>query len=273
MTLVSRARSTFACPRRLLLGLSAFSLLLFFGCSTYRVPGERADLAAFASGDIADAFAVQPSNPWPANIAAIRLQGGNYSNFYMRRTNGVYGDGNYSVVTVREVDEESALGRLLELPAVEGITGVNRMLLPPRIDTDRELRLAAAKLRADLLFLYTFDTKFYESDASRPLTVISLGLLPTRGIRTVTTASALLVDTRTGFIYSTYEVTKERHSGAATSWNTEEIADKHRQAAEKEAFADLVDEVVKGWPALVKAHQSTDPAPLPPLGPNSVTQR
>jgi hypothetical protein len=273
MIVLFRLRPLLSCSRRALLLIFPLVALLA-GCSTYHVPGERADLAAFASGDIAEAFQVQASNPWPANIAAVRVQGPGYANRYLSNWNGIYAEGGpYSVITVRELDEDTFLRELGELPSVQGITGLNRMLLPRRIETDRDLRLAAAKVRADLLFLYTFDTKFYQSDASKPLTVISFGLMPTRGVRTVTTASAILLDTRTGFVYSTYEITEEKKSGPTTSWGTAEVADKHRQQTEKAAFEALLNEVVESWPALVEKNPSREAAPLPPLDAEQITAR
>lgn len=60
--------------------------------------------------------------------------------------------------------------------------------------------------------VYTFDTSFFDDDLSKPLTIISLGLSPTRKLSVTTTASALLLDTRTGYVYSTYESTKKSNA-------------------------------------------------------------
>ncbi len=93
---------------------------------------------------------------------------------------------------------------------------LNRMLLPARLESDREIREAASRLQANLVFIYSFDTAFFDTDAARPLTVITLGLSPTRKITAITTVSALLMETRTGYIYSAYEVT-EREAILSTS--------------------------------------------------------
>jgi hypothetical protein len=127
------------------------------------------------------------------------------------------------------------------------------MLLPERLDGDKEIRGAASRLQGDLLLLYTFDTAFFDTDMAKPLSVITLGLSPTRKISAVTTCSALLMDTRTGYIYSAYEAT-ERAQTFATSWGSRDAADEARRNNEREAFKKLVDEFTTSWPILLERH-------------------
>lgn len=236
-------------PRMLL----ASWLLTLAGCATYLPPGAKADLQAFAPPDIQSGFAAQPTSPFPASIAAVRVQAPQYNNHYLRQHGGQYGTGRYSIITVREVEEAAQIDRLAALPQIAGVIALNRVLLPAKLESDREIRAAAARLQADMVLLYTFDTAFYDRDAARPLTVITLGLSPTRKITATTTVSALLLDTRTGYIYSAYEVT-ERQATLATSWNTRDAADAARQQTEKRAFAQLVDELTRSWPKLLQRH-------------------
>jgi hypothetical protein len=131
------------------------------------------------------------------------------------------------------------------------------MLLPEKLESDQDIRVAASRLQADLVFLYTFDTSFFDTDVAKPLTVITLGLSPTRKISTVTTASALLVDTRTGYIYSAYEAT-EKAQTLATSWGSRDSADETRRKTEQEAFRKLVDDVVVTWSKVLERHPTKD---------------
>lgn len=134
------------------------------------------------------------------------------------------------------------------------LVSLNRMLLPTQLEGDREIREAAARLQADLVLLYTFDTAFFDTDAARPLTVITLGLSPTRKIAAITTVSALLLDTRTGYLYSAYEAT-ERAATISTSWGSRDTADEARRSTERRAFQKFVDEFVVSWPKLLQRHQ------------------
>jgi len=233
----------------LILGLA----ILISGCASYIAPGAKADLQAFAPPDIQAGFAMKPTRPFPAGIAAVRVQAPTYTNYYLSQNGGSYGSGRYSVVLAREAGEDSQLERITKLPQVDGLVSISRMLLPERLDGDKEIRVAASRLQADLVFLYTFDTSFFNTDVAKPLTVITLGLSPTRKISVVTTCSALLMDTRTGFIYSAYEAT-ERKQTLSTSWGSRDTADATRRENEKEAFKKLVDDVATSWPKLLERY-------------------
>jgi hypothetical protein len=219
-------------------------------CASYITPGPKADLQALAPPPIRAGFDTEPSQAFPAAIVSVRIQGSGYENYNTRRSGSAYGNGAYSVITDREVGEQEQLERISTLPEVEDIIGLNRLLLPQTLAGLDDLRAAAAQLRADMILVYTFDTRFLDEDSAVPLTVISLGLSPTRVISAVTTVSALLLDTRTGFIYAAYENT-EREAKRSTSWGSQETADQARRQTEGRAFAAMVDEVVNSWPRLV----------------------
>ncbi len=229
--------------------------LSFAGCATYITPGAKADLQTFSSAGIQEGFAAQPTSPFPASIAAVRVQGPAYSNYNLSQNGRPVGSGRYSVITTREVEDPAQLERVMSLPQVSGVVALNRMLLPEDLRSDREVREAAARLHADLVFLYTFDTAFFDTDAAKPLTVITLGLSPTRKISAVTTVSALLMDTRTGYVYSAYETT-EKAATLSSSWGSRDTADEARRTTEKRAFGKLVDEFVKSWPGLLARYQT-----------------
>lgn len=237
---------------RMALILAAVALLMS-GCATYIPPGGKADLQVFAPPDIQAGFAAKPTNPFPASIAVVRVQAPAYSNYYLQQRGGSYGSGRYSVILAKEADEDSQLERVNKLQQVAGLVTINRMLLPERLEGDREIRGAASRLQADLVFLYTFDTSFFDTDVAKPLSVITLGLSPTRKISAVTTCSALLIDTRTGYIYSAYEVT-ERAETFSTSWGSRDSADEVRRKNEQDAFKKLIDEFAITWTKVLERH-------------------
>ena len=227
--------------------------ILVSGCATYIPPGAKADLQAFAPPDIQAGFAAKPTNPFPASIAVLRVQAPTYTNYYLQQRGGSYGSGRYSVILAKEADEDLQLERVSKLRQVAGLVTINRMLLPERPEGDKEIRAAASRLQADLVFLYTFDTSFFDTDQAKPLSVITLGLSPTRKISAVTTCSALLMDTRTGYIYSAYEVT-ERTETFSTSWGSRDTADEARRNNERDAFKKLIDEFATTWARVLERH-------------------
>ncbi len=235
--------------------LGVIIALLLSGCATYIPPGPKADLQIFAPPSIQEGFSLKPTDPFPASIAVVRVQSPTYSNYYLKQHGGSYGSGRYTVIMAKEADEQSQLERVSRLPQVAGLVSINRMLLPERLESDKEIRVAASRLQADLVFLYTFDTSFFDTDVAKPLTVITLGLSPTRKISAATTASALLIDTRTGYIYSAYEVT-EKAQTLSTSWGSRDSADETRRKTEKEAFKKLMDDFIVTWPKVLERHRT-----------------
>src|SRR5437899_2025974 len=202
-----------------LIGIVACSAALLSGCRTYIPPSGRANLTALSSPSMQESFAAKPAAGFPAGIATVRVQAPGYRNYYTDREGGVYGQGRYSVVTVKEVEDEDDLRRISRLPDIAGLITISTLLLPQRLESDQPLREAAARLKADMLLLYTFDTSFHDNDAATALSVITLGLSPTRRITVHVAASALLVDTRTGFIYAALEA-NEKRKVLTTSWTS-----------------------------------------------------
>jgi hypothetical protein len=229
----------------------AASIALWSGCATYIPPSGRADPAAMSSPSMKESFAAKPAAGFPAGIATVRVQAPRYKNFNTEREGGVYGQGRYSVVTVKEVEEEADIQRIARLPQVGGLITLSTLLLPEQLQSHRELREAAARLKADMVLLYTFATSFHDNDASVALNAVTLGLSPTRRVFVRVAASALLIDTRTGFIYAALEANEKRQM-ISNAWESRESADRARRDAEKTAFKSLVSELEKNWPKIIE---------------------
>lgn len=231
--------------------ITVVGIALLSGCATYIPPSGRADLAALSSPSMQESFAAKPAAGFPAGIATVRVQAPGYRSYYTEREGGVYGQGRYSIITVKEVEEEADIQRIAKLPQVGGLITLSTLLLPQQLQSDRELREAAARLKADMVLLYTFDTSFHDNDASVALNVVTLGLSPTRQVFVRVAASALLIDTRTGFIYAALEA-NEKRQGISNAWESRKTADRARRDAEKAAFKALVGEFEKNWPRIIE---------------------
>jgi len=254
-----------------------FLIALLSGCSSYIPPGRRADLQQLApSAPVAQTdsqtaprtftdanasapasaeqlLAAQPANPFPTGIVMVRLQAPDYTNYYIDQNGGKFGEGRFCVVLTKELGENEQYERLSKLPKIADVIGLNRILLPQRFDSLEQIRAAAARLSAGMVLLYTVDTKYRDTNSSKTLTAISLGMSSTKKITVLTTVSALLMDTKTGYIYSAYETT-EKEEISSSAWGTRENADKARQKTEARAFARLVDDFVESWPRLLKRY-------------------
>lgn len=235
--------------------LLAGALLLAFasGCSTYyTTPGRAANLQAIGANDadLKERFETRAAAPFPARVAVIRVQDAGYHTYSACG----FGEGRYCVVTTHDVEKDEDYAKLAALPQVAGLAAVNRLLLPPRLESVKDLRLACASLHADMLLLYTFGTSFKFKDHSvEPLTLVTLGFLPDQEAFITTTASAALYDVRTGYVYGIAEAT-ETTTHLATHWSKTSVVDNERMKTETAAFAKLIDAFVKTWAGVVKEY-------------------
>lgn len=234
---------------------AAFALILAVGCAShYTTPGAGVSVGALsqAEPDIAELMKAAPAATFPARIAIVRLQAAGYAS----RTSTCYGEGRYCVVTTRDIEPEDSYAQLAKLPQVAGFGPLNRLILPSRFTSTRELRQSAAKLRADMLLVYSIDTAFrIENTDVGPLGLITLGFLPTKNARVTATASAVMFDVRTGFVYGLAEATAiEEQRG--TYWSSEQAVDTARKTAETQAFQKLVGEIRAFWDDVLKTHSA-----------------
>ena len=226
-------------------------LSLASGCSTYyRTPAGGVSFQEIDDVDIRALFEREPTSPFPANLAVVRVQ----DSGYLSHTNQGYGHGRYTVITTRDIEAEDDFARISELPMVTDVAPLGRFLLPANARTIKDLRIPAAKLRADLLLVYSVDTTFtVDGTPLGPLTMISLGLIPNKKAHVTATVAGALVDVRTGFVYGTTEATSiERQR--ATVWSTGTVIDRARMQAEAQAFESFVDGFEAVWSDVIEAH-------------------
>jgi hypothetical protein len=230
----------------------ALMAALVTGCATYTTPGAGVSIPNLSQtdADIKAVLKVEPAAPFPARLAVARVQASGYAS----QSNRCYGAGRYCVVTTRDIEPDASFEKLATLPQIAGLALVNRLLLPERLESTKDLRLAAATLKTDMLLIYSLDTGLnVESTDIGPLAVISLGYLPNKKAKVTSTASAAIFDVRTGFLYGVAEATATEHQ-RATIWSSASAVDKARQRAEAEAFGKLVGEIGRLWNGVVDTH-------------------
>ena len=187
-------------------------------------------------------------------MSVARVQASGYQSYRVDS----FGQGRYGVVTTREVEREDDFIRLQRLEEVRGIAPLNRMLLPARMDSIKALREAAARLRTDILMIYTFDTRFHVgAQRFEPLNVISLGFLKNKEVSVTTTASAAFFDVRTEYLYGLAESTA-RKSRNASVWSQSAVVDDLRIETERAAFEQVLPEIEQAWSQIVKEYAGGD---------------
>lgn len=242
-------------------------MLFLMGCQSYVTPGGGANLAKLAGIggvsdgedlnlvdlDIMSALGRKPMAPFPAHLALVRIQEPGYRSY----SSESYGYGNYSVVTAKDVEAEEHFKRLERLPMISAVAPLNQILIPQKLASDKELRVAAANLHADLLLVYTFNTIFRVKDHDiGPLGIITLGFLPNQEAQVTTTASAVIFDVRSGFVYGLAEsIAKEKEMSSI--WVSKEAVEESRIKAETKAFEQLLGEIELAWKGIVEQYATS----------------
>jgi hypothetical protein len=181
------------------------------------------------------------------------VQGANYNSYSYNSYYKNTPRGAYSVITIRDIEKDGDFEAVAKLPGIAGVAGIKRILLNDNLNSDLELRNAAAQLNAKLLLYYTFDTTFNTETHVAPLGLITLGMFPNKDARVTCTTSAVLMDTRNGYIYSVLESTATNNQ-LANAWTSAEAMDQVRRRTEREAFEGLLASFVKEWPNVVKQY-------------------
>jgi hypothetical protein len=240
------------------------STIILGGCSSYKVPGKAARMELFVEkpqaapteqsesqkpSDI-EIIERKPTAEFPTHIVVVRVQEPGYKS---QTAEGV-GGGNFSVVTVRDMEKDEDFERLAKLPDLAQISPMSRLLLPSHFQSDKELRTVAARLQADMVLIYTVDTTFLNTNTSTPLSIISLGFGPTIKARIISTVSAILMDTRTGYIYGTVEETAKKEI-TTSAISTKDACDQIRLKTERAAFEQFLDEFEILWSNIVKEYK------------------
>lgn len=223
--------------------------LLCAACATYVTPGGGAPLQQLNRADIAEGSARQPAPQLPASVAMVRLQASPYRSY----TAEGRGSGRFSVIAESSAPPPAALQTVSRWPSVESATALQSAWLPERLESLDDLRGAAAKMQADVLLVYTVDTRFelagkpLAADASIPLGAKGEGPVAIRS-----KASLAFVDVRTGYVYGA--VDGEARIDAADTASREAL-DRQRLNVENDAVTRLLAAAAETWSGLVQQYQ------------------
>jgi hypothetical protein len=192
----------------------------------------------------------KPLAGFPATVAVVRIE----ATGYQPRTVELYGDGAYRVVVTHDVEKPEQFKKLAELPMMAGFEPLNRLELPEQLNSNLDLRQAAARVHADMLLIYTFNTDFDDRDLAEALTLLTIGISPNKSLTVTSTASAVLIDTRNGYIYGACEAT-EKKTTLANCWGENAAAESLRDQVETAAFEKMVSDFQTiAWPNVVRQY-------------------
>lgn len=234
--------------------LIAASLALLGACSArYVTPAGPAPIGAMTGASIADRYRLVPESPMPATLAFTRVQSEGYRSF---SATGV-DRGSISLVGPKDLERDSDAVAIRAWPDVRDVVRLTPIIVPNGPDPLLALREGAATLHADILLIYTIDTNFDVNQVSiGPLGLITLGMIPNRSAAVRSTASAALLDVRTGYCYGTAESTASDDQ-LANHWTTDQAVDDCRVRVEREALDGLLAETAKVWAQIAASRGAT----------------
>lgn len=238
----------------------AILVLLCSGCSAYLTPGGPASLSEISKADGELVLAQQPSPRFPVRLEMVRLQAPAYKSF---SASGL-GGGRFSVLGSHELLGESSLRSIAQWPLVAEAEPLDASLLPDRLQSLDDLRLAAAKHQTDVLMIYTLDTGFQiKGERYAAAADLALGTAPDPQASVSSTASAMFIDVRTGYSYGAVQSVASL-SDLASSWRDARSLDGKRLQVERQAFEGLLGEAQRSWSGIAKRYQYAQSSPAQP---------
>lgn len=226
------------------------------GCNDGYTNTNGADLRAFG----AQPLTLDPDSPpfnqsarplarFPSVIAVVRVQGQNYRHPGVRS----YASGGYTIVATRDVETDDQFKSLASHPMIRALVPLNHLALPSSISGSRDLCDAARRVGADLLLIYTLDTSSVVVHHVPELSVVTLGLMPEGQSQVRCTASAVLLDARSGFTYALSEGSGEQNR-LTSAWGSDSATGKAAEAAEQRAFHQLLQNLATRWDEVVNEY-------------------
>lgn len=173
----------------------------------------------------------RPTVRFPARVAVVRIEGSH---------------GGFRMIPETDVEQDEHVAVAAALPGVAGIVSLNRVALVSEVKSYRELDAEARKVGADLVAVYRFEASNRSSDAFVPLTVATLGLAPTNSFKTAATATLMVRDARTGYLYGVLEETATG-KGVTAGMDVYNATERSKERAKKEALDKLTAKLPGFW--------------------------
>ena len=246
--------------------------LLLAGCaSTYvanprpaaAIAGPGAGLSAGERDALTDVMVrrdsrAKPLAGFPANLAVARVQSARtyHRSPYDREPALV---DQLRVVNTREL-EEDLYEKVSKWPLITNVTRVSPLLLGTEMATQTDIRRVAGQLNSDILLLYTFNSHVKRNDWFAPLSIASLGTAPTIQVNVTSTVSAILVDSRTGYLYAMIEASGKSYHFAG-GLNEDDAKKTATRRADRRALERMVKDFEGAWAEVLRQHAGVSAQP------------
>lgn len=194
--------------------------------ATYSLPMTQG-----TSGAIQDTPDARPTVRFPARVAVARIESSH---------------GGFRMIPETDVEQSGHAEAAAVLPGVAGIVSLNRVALVGTVKSYRELDAEARKVGADLLAVYRFETSDRTGDLFVPLSIATLGLAPTSSFTTSATATLMVRDARTGYLYGVMEESAT-NKGVTAGMDLYNATERSKRKAKEAALDKLTANLPAFW--------------------------
>jgi hypothetical protein len=192
-----------------------------------------------------------PAADFPATVATAHVQASWRSHSRRHARSSSYTG--MTLISDPELESAASLNELRGLPGLQSIRPIRSLLVEGDIEGLNDLRRAAATLQADMVMVYTFDTKTRENTTVPVVGVASLGILPNIEQNATSRVTGGLIDVRTGYLYGILEAEGEA-TQLANGWTSDEARGDAALRAERRALRSFVDAAAELWGDVVAEH-------------------
>ncbi len=212
--------------------LIILSINLLLNSCYYGTPGSYSvAVSKSRAGATQDTRTARPTVRFPANLAIARIES-SYSGYRLKRDT--------------DVEQSKHAEAVTRLSGVRGIVNLNQVGLVTNLKDYAQLDQEARKLGADLLAVYRIEESVHSTDYLPILSFATLGLAPTKPYRLSATASLMVRDARTGYVYGVLEE-KAEASGIMAEMDTYNNQSRAMRKAKTEALDKLADQLPVFW--------------------------
>ena len=120
------------------------------------------------------------------------------------------------------------------------------MALVREVKSYREIDAEARKVGADMVAIYRFEASDRSNDAFLPLSVATLGLAPTNSYTVTATATLMMRDARTGYLYGVMEESAT-NKGLTAGMDLHNAQERSKRNAKKKALDQLTAKLPVFW--------------------------
>ncbi len=145
-----------------------------------------------------------------------------------------------------QYEQETDSQTLSQLKGVRSVLMLNSLMGGQTFDSMSALRKEARRYGVNVIGAYTFDTNTVHKDYASILSIATLGLSPTQGIKTTSMATFSIIDAHSGYLYGASS-TLANEKSIATGWGYHNAEKEDIAQTEEKAYQAMLKKIPGAW--------------------------